>query len=69
MGKLRSTSSFYFDSKRAAAFLGLSCESIRKYVQRGILRPQDTIGRAYVFSREELERFQAIRRPVGRQKA
>lgn len=54
-----------FDSHAAAAYLGLRPETIRKYVQRGILTPQQTIGVAYVFSRSELDRYLRDRRPVG----
>jgi len=54
-----------FDSHAAAEYLGLSVDTIRKYVQRGILTPQQTIGVAYVFSRSELDRYLRDRRPVG----
>jgi len=54
-----------FDSHAAAEYLGLSAETIRKYVQRGILTPQQTIGVAYVFSRSELDRYLRDRKPVG----
>jgi len=55
-----------YDSQAAAVYLTLSPHSVRKYVQRGILRPLRSIGRAYIFSREELDRFRNSRRSAGR---
>ena len=49
----------------AADFLGLSVESIRKYVQRKRLNPTAVIGTAYVFTQDEIERFKPTMRPAG----
>lgn len=57
-----------FDSNAAAAYLGLRPDTIRKYVQRGALWPSGTVGVAYIFEREELDRFQQSRKGSGRPK-
>lgn len=54
------------DAHAAAAYLGLSRHTIRKYVQRGLIAAYGSIGRSYVFSREELDRFRNSRRSAGR---
>lgn len=53
------------DAHAAAAYLGLSRHTIRKYVQRGLIRASGSIGRAYVFERSELDRYLRDRKPVG----
>ncbi len=60
-----SESSPVFTLAEAAEFLGKSVESVRKYVQSGKFKPTATIGRAYLFSRDECERFKPTIRPVG----
>jgi hypothetical protein len=58
-----------FDSNAAAAYLGLKPDTIRKYVQRGVLWPSGTVGLSYFFEREELDRFQQSRKRSGRPKS
>jgi excisionase family DNA binding protein len=53
------------DAHAAAAYLGLSRHTIRKYVQRGLIRASGSVGRAYVFDRSELDRYLRDRKPVG----
>jgi excisionase family DNA binding protein len=53
------------DAHAAAAYLGLSRNTIRKYVQRGLIRASGSVGRAYVFDRSELDRYLRDRKPVG----
>lgn len=54
-----------FTAKEAAEFIGLSLESIRKYVQKGRIKPAQVIGRSYLFTQAECERFKPTIRPVG----
>lgn len=49
----------------AARFLKLSPHTVRKYVQRGLLRPKQTIGTAYLFLRSECMRYKREKRPRG----
>ena len=49
----------------AASFIGLSVESVRKYVQKGRLKPVATIGRAYLFTQAACEKFKPTIKPVG----
>lgn len=58
-----------FDSHAAAVYLGLKPDTIRKYVQRGVLWPSGTVGVAYIFEQAELDRFQASRKSSGRPRA
>lgn len=55
-----------FDSNEAAIYLGLSRHTLRKYVRRKLIRPCKTVGRAYLFASEELDRYRKDRRPVGK---
>jgi excisionase family DNA binding protein len=59
------SSSPIFTLSEAATFLGLSIESVRKYVQKKRIKPTATIGRAYLFSRDECERFRPTIKPPG----
>ena len=52
-------------TEEAAEFLSLSSHSIHKYVQRRLLKPEMTVGSAYLFSAAECERFQRERKPRG----
>jgi excisionase family DNA binding protein len=54
-----------FKLTEAAEYLGLSAESVRKYVQRDRLKPNATIGNAYLFTKQECDRFKKTIRPVG----
>jgi excisionase family DNA binding protein len=49
----------------AAKFLGLSIESVRKYVQKKRLKVFKIIGRAYLFEQAECERFKPTINPPG----
>ena len=49
----------------AAAELNLSPNRVRQLIKKGRLRAQ-RIGREYAISREDLEAFKLIDRPVGR---
>jgi excisionase family DNA binding protein len=53
-------------TKRAAAYLGLSVRTVRYWVAKGKLTPTETVGIAWLFSIEELDRFKAIPRKGGR---
>jgi excisionase family DNA binding protein len=53
------------DAQAAAIYLGLSRHTVRKYVQRGLLRASGSVGRAYIFERGELDRYLRDRKPVG----
>lgn len=55
-----------FTTTDVAAETGLKPDTIRKFVQRGVIRPQDSmIGNAYIFSESELKRFKRSRRRRG----
>lgn len=49
----------------AAQYLNLSPHTIRKYVQRGLLKPKQTIGTAYLFLKSECLRYKREKRPRG----
>ena len=52
-------------TKQAAELLGLSPDTVRVYVMQGkIKRDRKFLGRLW-FSRAELARFQAVRKPAG----
>jgi excisionase family DNA binding protein len=57
-----------YKTAEAAAYLGLSTHTIRKYVQRELLKPLFVVGQNYVFAKEELDRYKKERRPVGQRK-
>ena len=49
----------------AADYLGLAEDTVRKYIQRGLIRPFDTVGRAYLISEAELNRYKIEKSPRG----
>lgn len=49
-------------SAEVADELGVQHDTVRKYVQRGLLHPLKNIGSAYVFLSSEFKRFQKSRR-------
>ncbi len=51
--------------REAAAFLDLAVGTIRQYVTHGVLNPT-RVGRAVMFTREELDRYQSERWPQGK---
>jgi len=56
-----------YDSRSAAEYLGVKTDTVRKYVERGLLRPWDGWGgQAHLFLETELKRFQIERRGRGR---
>lgn len=56
-----------YTSPEAAAYIGKSVASVRKYVQRGQLRPEPLmIGTANLFRKSELDRFLREQRAPGR---
>jgi excisionase family DNA binding protein len=54
-------------TKQAATELGIQPGSVKKLCQRGILKAE-RIGRDWLISRDEIERYKAERKPVGRPK-
>lgn len=55
-------------TEEAARFLKLSPHTVRKYVQRKLLIPKQTIGTAYLFLKSECSRYRKERRPRGNPK-
>ena len=49
----------------AAEFLNLTTNTVRKYVQKGKLRPFKRIGRACLFLKSECVRYKRERKPRG----
>lgn len=49
-------------TKKAAEYLDLSVRTVRYWVAKGKLTPTVTVGNAWLFSKEELDRFNAIPR-------
>ena len=56
-----------FSTKEAADYLGVAVTTLKKhlYVTK-LLAPPKKVGQALVFTRAQLDEFQARRRPVGR---
>jgi len=53
----------------AAVYLDCSVEALRKAIQRGALRPDQQVGRSFVFSRATLDEYRRTKRGVGRPKS
>jgi predicted site-specific integrase-resolvase len=53
------------DSAGVAKRFAVEIDTVRKWVQRGLLRPKGTIGRAYLFDQKEVDRFSAVKRTPG----
>lgn len=49
----------------AAAFLGLSVHTVRKYVQRKLLTPIATVGGIHLITEDECERYNRTKQPPG----
>ena len=49
----------------AAAYCGLSVSAIKYHVRAGNIRPE-LVGHSLVFTKKELNRFMATKRPQGR---
>ena len=49
----------------AAARLGLSPHSIRKYIQKGLIHPIATVGGVHLLTEEECDRYGRERKRVG----
>lgn len=58
----------FYTTEQAAAYLGLKDRTLRLYVAQGRLTPFRTVGRSFLFSQAELDRFKAIPRHGGRPK-
>jgi|GEM_PF-5031940 len=54
-----------YNLAEAAKYLQLSIDSVRKYVQRGRLKPSATVGRAYLFTQDTCDKFRPTIRPPG----
>lgn len=52
-------------TREAAAYMGLSEHTIRKYVERKLLFPNQRIGTCYLFLESECNRYLKTRRPRG----
>lgn len=50
------TQKLAFDIKETASMIGVSVTSVRRLVERGLLRPSRALGKQ-IFSRKEIERF------------
>lgn len=57
-----------FTTTEAAKYLGLSLDTVRKYVQRRLITPATTIGRSYLITKTECDRYKRDRRPQGKPK-
>lgn len=53
------------DATGVAAEMRVATDTVRKWVQRGWLKPKCTIGRAYLFEHSEVERFRKVKRSPG----
>lgn len=52
-------------TKEAAIFMGLSEHTIRKYVERELLKPCKRIGTCCLFLESECSRYLKMRKPRG----
>lgn len=59
------TDDIVLSSREAAEFLGLATASIPVYVERKLLIPHSRVGRAFVFTKTECERFKKLKRSRG----
>lgn len=56
-----------YTSAEAADYIGLGIDSVRRYVQRGLITPCELrVGTANLFSKAELDRFLREKRRPGR---
>ena len=53
-------------TREAAAYLGLSTDTVAQYVHRGIIAVAEKIGNMRMISQVELDRYRREKRPVGR---
>lgn len=49
----------------AAKFLKVAEDTVRKYIQRGLIKPLTTAGHAYLIEESELRRYNRERRGRG----
>lgn len=49
----------------AAARLDLSPHSIRKYIQKGLIKPIATVGGVHLLTQDECDRYSREKRPRG----
>lgn len=54
-----------FTSAEAAEYLGLQTDTVRKLVQRDLLKFCGQIGKSYIFERSELDRYNREKLPPG----
>jgi excisionase family DNA binding protein len=65
--RIQTKSDVLFKTEEAAKYMGLSPRSVTQYVQRGLLKPSMQIGRSYLFSKKECDRYQQNKRKPGAQ--
>lgn len=65
MIKMTTLSGNLVDTVGLASQLRVATDTVRKWVQRGLLKPKCSIGRAYLFDEPEINRFLAEKRPPG----
>jgi excisionase family DNA binding protein len=49
----------------AAKSIGVAQDTVRKYIQRKLIKPFGTIGSAYLMTAGEVERYKNEKRPRG----
>lgn len=54
-----------FTSAEAAVYLGLQTDTVRKLVQRELLKFRSQIGKSYIFEKSELDRYNREKMPPG----
>ena len=57
-----------YSTKEAAKYLGITVSGIWSHIQAGHIIPQK-VGKTLVFTQDQLDQFQATRKPAGRPKA
>jgi excisionase family DNA binding protein len=56
----------FFTTDEAASYLGFAQSTITQYVQRGLLKPAKRIGRSWLFTRSECDRYNEEKRSPGK---
>lgn len=54
-----------FSVPEAAKELGLSVHSVRKYIQRGLIKPIATVGGVHLLTADECARYNREKNPPG----
>ena len=59
------TKSTILTTAEAAEKLGMARDTVRKYIQRGLIKPFAMVGSSHLVTVEEIERYRRTRQPRG----